>query len=184
MVPTFIRVASTLKDLIEDKVNKGESRIIISPYLSKATLDIIGLVGNNKKKTVNFSYYVFIILEFFSSLGFNYEFNSLTSKNELAEAYDTIWNFNSTPLAITITLLSTVIPFIRQIPISTNIRFNNAIKVVERISMKLYEERRQEVKDNKLVGKDLLSLLIMINQDLPIEDKMTDEELKFQVINI
>lgn len=50
--------------------------------------------------------------------------------------------------------------------------------------MKLYEERRQEVKDNKLVGKDLLSLLIMINQDLPIEDKMTDEELKFQVINI
>ncbi|CAB4416759.1 unnamed protein product [Rhizophagus irregularis] len=158
MVPTFIRVASTLKDLIEDKVNKGESRIIISPYLSKATLDIIGLVG------------------------FNYEFNSLTSKNELAEAYDTIWNFNSTPLAITITLLSTVIPFIRQIPISTNIRFNNAIKVVERISMKLYEERCQEVKDNKLVGKDLLSLLIMINQDLPIEDKMTDEELKFQIM--
>ncbi|RGB32159.1 cytochrome P450 [Rhizophagus diaphanus] len=158
MVPTFIRVASTLKDLIEDKVNKGESRIIISPYLSKATLDVIGLVG------------------------FNYEFNSLTSKNELAEAYDTIWNFNSTPLAITITLLSTVIPFIRQIPISTNIRFNNAIKVVERISMKLYEERRQEVKDNKLVGKDLLSLLIMINQDLPIEDKMTDEELKFQIM--
>lgn len=49
MVPTFIRVSTTLKDLIEDKVNKGESRIIISPYLSKATLDIIGLVGNKKK---------------------------------------------------------------------------------------------------------------------------------------
>jgi hypothetical protein len=47
--------------------------------------------------------------------------------------------------------------------------------------MKLYEERFQEIKENKFVGKDLLSLLIMINQDLPIEEKMTDEELKFQV---
>ncbi|GBC03524.1 hypothetical protein RclHR1_05180001 [Rhizophagus clarus] len=158
MVPTFIRVASTLTDLIEDKVDRGESKIVISPYLSKATLDIIGIVG------------------------FNYEFNSLTSQNELAEAYDVIWNFNTTPLAITITILSSVIPFIRKIPISTNIRHDNAIKVVERISMKLYKERCQDVKENKLVGKDLLSLLIMINQDLPIEEKMTDEELKFQIM--
>ncbi|PKK55515.1 cytochrome P450 [Rhizophagus irregularis] len=45
MVPTFIRVASTLKELIEDKINKGESEINLTPYISKATLDIIGLVG-------------------------------------------------------------------------------------------------------------------------------------------
>ncbi|CAB4412564.1 unnamed protein product [Rhizophagus irregularis] len=67
MVPTFIRVASTLKELIEDKINKGESEINLTPYISKATLDIIGLVG------------------------FNYEFNSLTSSNELADAYATLF---------------------------------------------------------------------------------------------
>ena len=45
MIPTFIRVAFTLKGLIEDKVNLGESEINLTPYLSKATLDVIGLVG-------------------------------------------------------------------------------------------------------------------------------------------
>ncbi|CAG8659026.1 20135_t:CDS:2, partial [Rhizophagus irregularis] len=44
MVPTFIRVASTLKELIEDKINKGESEINLTPHISKATLDVIGLV--------------------------------------------------------------------------------------------------------------------------------------------
>jgi hypothetical protein len=45
MVPTFIRVAFTLKNLIEDKVNLGESNINLTPYISKATLDVIGIVG-------------------------------------------------------------------------------------------------------------------------------------------
>ena len=49
MVPTFIHVAFTLKGLIEDKLNRGESKINLSPYLSKAALDIIGLVGKGKK---------------------------------------------------------------------------------------------------------------------------------------
>ncbi|CAB4433322.1 unnamed protein product [Rhizophagus irregularis] len=53
MVPTFIQVAFTLKSLIENKVNLGESEINLTPHISKATLDVIGLVG------------------------FNYEFNSL-----------------------------------------------------------------------------------------------------------
>ena len=45
MVPTFTRIALTLKDLIEDKVNLGESNIILTSYISEATLDVIGLVG-------------------------------------------------------------------------------------------------------------------------------------------
>jgi hypothetical protein len=47
MVPSFTRVALTLKDLIEDKVSTGESRINLTPYISRATLDVIGLVGEN-----------------------------------------------------------------------------------------------------------------------------------------
>ena len=45
MIPTFVQVASTLKDLIENKVNLGESNINLTPYISKATLDVIGSVG-------------------------------------------------------------------------------------------------------------------------------------------
>jgi len=49
MVPSFVHVALTLKGLIEDKLNKGETKINLIPYFSKATLDIIGLVGKGKK---------------------------------------------------------------------------------------------------------------------------------------
>ena len=45
MVPSFTRVALTFKDLIEKKINVGESSINLSSYISKATLDVIGLVG-------------------------------------------------------------------------------------------------------------------------------------------
>jgi hypothetical protein len=45
MIPSFTRVALTLKGLIEDKVNIGESKIDLTPYISQTTLDIIGLVG-------------------------------------------------------------------------------------------------------------------------------------------
>jgi hypothetical protein len=49
MIPTFTRVASTLKDLIEGEIKLGESNINLTPYLSKATLDVIGLVGKKLK---------------------------------------------------------------------------------------------------------------------------------------
>jgi hypothetical protein len=49
MVPTFIRVTSTLKGLIENEINQGKSNINLTPYISKTTLDIIGLVGERKK---------------------------------------------------------------------------------------------------------------------------------------
>jgi hypothetical protein len=49
MVPTFTRVASILISLIENKMDLGESNIILAPYISKTTLDIIGLVGEKIK---------------------------------------------------------------------------------------------------------------------------------------
>ena len=52
MVPVFTRVALTLKGLIEDKVNAGESRINLTSYVSKATLDVIGLVCKKIKKFI------------------------------------------------------------------------------------------------------------------------------------
>ena len=58
MVPSFNRVAWTLKGLIEDMVGTKESRINLTPYISRTTLDIIGLVGENLFSMLH-SIYVF-----------------------------------------------------------------------------------------------------------------------------
>ncbi|UZO03370.1 uncharacterized protein OCT59_023777 [Rhizophagus irregularis] len=47
MVPIFIHVSSILKGLIENEINQGNSNINLTPYISKAALDIIGLVAYN-----------------------------------------------------------------------------------------------------------------------------------------
>ncbi|GBC32723.2 hypothetical protein RIR_jg12116.t1 [Rhizophagus irregularis DAOM 181602=DAOM 197198] len=130
MVPTFTRIASKLISVItEDTINLGESKIKIAPYLSKATLDIIGLVG------------------------FNYEFNTLTSPNELANAYNAI----VTP--------PTILHF-----------------MLDRESKNLVKRKLKEADIGELKGDDLLSVLININKTLPIEEKLTDEELKNQIM--
>ncbi|PKC01432.1 cytochrome P450 [Rhizophagus irregularis] len=158
MVPSFVRIGSTLKGLIEEKLNSGETNINLTPYISKATLDVIGLVG------------------------FNYEFNSLTSQNELAIAYDSIFNNPVTTLRIVLNLLSNYVPSVREIPIEANKRFKNACATIDRVSKRLVEERYNEAKNGELKGKDLLSLLININNKLPAEEKMTDDELKYQIM--
>jgi len=56
MVPTFVKVASTLKELLEAEINKGEPKINFTPYLSKVALDIIGLVGKRKRNFFFFWY--------------------------------------------------------------------------------------------------------------------------------
>ncbi|CAI2170100.1 576_t:CDS:2 [Funneliformis geosporum] len=153
MVPTFSNVALKLISLLEDKLDKGESKINLSPYISKATLDVIGLVG------------------------FNYEFNSLTSQSELAEAYEIF----STDLTL-LGNIAVYLPLIRKIPIEINKKFNNASRVIERESSKLMEEKYKDYKNNKLNGHDLLSILINLNKTLPIEEKLTDVELKYQIM--
>src|SRR3954452_22445725 len=100
-------------------------------------------------------------------LGFNYEFNSLTSSNELAEAYAHLTNFPSTTLRIVLTSLSNNIPSVTKIPINEYKKYNNACGVIEQVSNKLIEEKYREDRDNKLNGKDLLSLLIHTNKTLP-----------------
>ncbi|GET02547.1 cytochrome P450 [Rhizophagus clarus] len=127
MIPSFTRMASLLINLIEDKVNSGESNIALAPYISKATLDIIGLVG------------------------FNYEFNSLSSPNDLANAYSSIVS-SLTPLRYMIGRLASYFPLIR----------------------------KAEFDDLK--GADLLSVLININKTFSIEERMTDDELKNQIM--
>ncbi|GET00320.1 cytochrome P450 [Rhizophagus clarus] len=80
-------------------------------------------------------------------------------------------------------MLSNYVPFIRNIPKNVNKKFKSACKVINRVSKKLIEEKYIEAENRELKEKDLLSFLININKTLPIEEKMIDEELKYQVIN-
>ncbi|PKC13456.1 cytochrome P450 [Rhizophagus irregularis] len=155
MVPTFIRVTSTLKGLIKNEINQGNSNINLTPYISKTTLDIIG------------------------SVGFSYEFNSLTSSNELA---DSVFNAPLNTLRVAVILIANYIPFIKDILIGTNVEFKNACAVISRVSKKLVEEKYKEAENGELKNKDLLSLLINTNKILPDEEIMTYEELKNQAI--
>ncbi|CAI2167898.1 11269_t:CDS:2, partial [Funneliformis geosporum] len=124
MIPTFIHAASKLTGLIEGEVNEGETKVVLTHYLTNATLDIIGLVG------------------------FNHEFNSLTSPSELAEAYELLFSVSPSISSIFISIVAGYIPFIRKIPIEINKRFNKSKEVIDRESIKLMKEKYNDDKNN------------------------------------
>ena len=95
----------------------------------------------------------------------------MTSQNELADAYNDIFNLGHSTLRIIMNLSSNYIPSIRKIPIRANKTFNNACKIIERVSNKLIEEKFNQAKNDKLNENNLISLLININKTLPIEEK-------------
>ncbi len=99
----------------------------------------------------------------------------------MAEAYNSVMS-NTTTLSVMIGMLSHYVPILRKIPIAINKKYNNAREVTERESKRLIEEKYDDDKNDKLDGKDLLSLLININKTLPIEEKMTDDEMRYQVV--
>ncbi|CAG8468662.1 13815_t:CDS:2 [Gigaspora margarita] len=150
MIPTFIQGGHQLKDhwinLIGDK---KEERISITSLISQVTLDIIGLIG------------------------FNYEFNSLKVKSELAKAYEIMNSYNTSPL---FGVLIDFFPFVRKLPFDYNIRYNNSLKIASKISENLVIEH----KNNPIKGKDLLSLLVETNEVTPDHEKLTHDELVSQ----
>ncbi|RGB39336.1 cytochrome P450, partial [Rhizophagus diaphanus] len=66
--------------------------------------------------------------------------------------------------------------------IEINRKFTNACAVVNRESEELVKRKLKEAETRELKGSDLLSVLININKTLPIEEKLTDKELKNQIM--
>ncbi|CAG8485892.1 5849_t:CDS:2, partial [Scutellospora calospora] len=159
MVPTIVRVAHQSKEIWKSQINDNkETKLIISTFLSKVTLDIIGLVG------------------------FKYEFNNITSENEVASAYTRLFHHKRTAFNVAVSLLVNYIPWIRKLPLPRNREIRRCIKIIEKASLKLVEERREFIRKGKPIGKDLLSLLITINENLPEVEKMSDKELQYQIM--
>ncbi|CAJ0650557.1 5296_t:CDS:2 [Entrophospora sp. SA101] len=108
MVPTIINVTNKLNDMLNDVIGNQDEKLIvnINSYISKATLDIIGLVG------------------------FQYEFNSLSSENELAAAYDEIFNPKITFMNFLLMVISDKFKWIRYLPFEANIKLINSVKIM------------------------------------------------------
>ncbi|CAG8465911.1 15192_t:CDS:2, partial [Cetraspora pellucida] len=154
MLPTFIQAGHKLKDAWLKKIgNKKEERITITALIPKITLDVIGLVG------------------------FNYEFNSITSDSELARAYHSI--INKTPSFVYMELLN-IFPFIKKIPTSYNNQYWDSIKTIDNVTEKLIAEQ----KNATVRGKDFLSLLIKMNENLPVNEQLTHNELRSLIMTL
>src|SRR5438045_2256886 len=88
-------------------------------------------------------------------LGFSYEFNSLTSNNELAESYKMVFSIENRRNVL-LRLLSNYIPFFNKIPIKSNLRIKEASRVIDQVSNKLVTEKLDKAKLGELEGNDLL----------------------------
>ncbi|KAJ7718641.1 cytochrome P450 [Mycena metata] len=140
----------------------GTARVEIVSWLSKATLDIIGLAG------------------------FNYNINALGAEHgdtpdELAEAFETVvksetgFNF--------FRLLQVLFPVLQSIPV----RPTKSQATIMRIGRKLLADSKQEIKANGTFetgrARDLLNLLVRANtsKDIPANQQLSDEDVIAQV---
>ncbi|CAG8710361.1 2859_t:CDS:2, partial [Racocetra persica] len=154
MLPTIVQAGHKLKDIWMKQIgNKKEKQITITDLVPKTTLDIIGLVG------------------------FNYEFNSITSKSELAQAYNSIASNNHSSIYLA---LVRFFPSIRKLPTSSNKKLYNSIKTINNISERLIAKQRSSL----VRGTDLLSLLVKANDNLPVDEQLTHKELTGQVMTM
>nr|CAG8481544.1 9731_t:CDS:2 [Entrophospora candida] len=108
MVPTIINVTNKLNNVLNDVIGDQDEKLItnINSYISKATLDIIGLVG------------------------FQYEFNSLSSENELATAYEALFNVKLTFKSFMLLVISNKLRWFRSLPFEENIKMTKSVKIM------------------------------------------------------
>ncbi|EIN04552.1 cytochrome P450 [Punctularia strigosozonata HHB-11173 SS5] len=168
----FLDKAALLRDawLAEARKNgtAAPTRIDALAWLSRATLDIIGLAG------------------------FNYSFDSLEGgkPNELNEAMATM--FSATEGSRFWTLLQARIPILRKIPTERDRTIEYAQNTMKRIGYALISERKAAIRAEKhgahvekgdVQGRDLLSLLIKSNMavDIPEEQRLSDHDILSQI---
>ncbi|KAH9937781.1 cytochrome P450 [Epithele typhae] len=169
----FLNKSIELRDAWDIQIPGNSSlRIDVLKWLSRATLDIIGLAG------------------------FNYEFNAINPRgppNELSEAFGQIFDPANRPSALSGLRIMT--PFLNELlPDAESRRQAKAQRAMRRIGMQLVQEKKAAIaaegtiKDTKLEesgsgidlrGRDLLTLLLKANMatDIPENQKLSDEDV-------
>lgn len=170
----FISKSIKLRDVWSTMTVASEhaTRIDIMPWLSKMTLDVIGLAG------------------------FNYEFDALNATdkpNELNQAFTVMFSAGQ-QLSI-LPILKAWIPLLRWIPSDRDRKIDAAQKTMGRIGSQLLHdakaavisshgaEKGGSIEKSSLQGRDLLSLLVRANMatDIPENQRISDEDVLAQV---
>ncbi|KAH7929281.1 cytochrome P450 [Leucogyrophana mollusca] len=175
LTEVFLAKSIKLRDVLMS-VSKDESgnakRTDIMAWLSRMTLDVIGLAG------------------------FNYEFNALDAndkQNELNEAFSTM--FSAGRDASVLPMLQGWIPPLRAIPTDRGRKIGVAQKTMGRIGRELLRDAKAAVmasqgdgkngviEKSSMQGRDLLTLLVRANMatDIPDSQKLSDEDVLAQV---
>lgn len=178
LTPIFFQKANQLRDIWTAELReKGPQTMDIMSWISRATLDVIGLAG------------------------FDYKFDALTEgeeTNELSKAFSTLFRSSSTNRGATnvLNLIRSSFPALRFLFPKPPPEFIFAKETMDRIGRELLHMRKiggngdkekgtalpDSVRDN-LKGRDLLSVLVNANMDTDIPDsqRLTDEEVLAQV---
>ncbi|KAJ7864476.1 cytochrome P450 [Mycena olivaceomarginata] len=159
----FVQKSVELRDIWSSQMaESGIARVDVLAWLSKATLDMIGLAG------------------------FNYKFNSLASEDqtELAAAFAT--TVETGQEMVPLRILQAWVPAFRFLS-----KLDRALEkpqaVMQRIGLRLIQESKDEMAQSgtfeKGRSRDLLSLLVRANtaKDLPASQRLSDEDVLAQV---
>ncbi|KAJ7192531.1 cytochrome P450 [Mycena pura] len=144
----------------------GVARIEVLSWLSKATLDVIGLAG------------------------FNYDINALgategTAPDELAAAFEA--GFAAETSFSLIRFLQMRVPLLRRFPSRQDREVAVAQAAMRRIGRRLLAESKRDIRENGTFeagrGRDLLTLLVRANtaKDIPTHQQLSDEDVIAQV---
>ncbi|KAG8735670.1 hypothetical protein FRC10_010286 [Ceratobasidium sp. 414] len=166
LVPVFWNKANELRDIWLDMMkgsSQGSAVINVLPWLTRATLDIIGVAG------------------------FDYHFNSLANEDEdeLAKAFAKIFQAGQelTPSSF----LKNFIPGLRLLPDARSERLKTNKEIMNRIGKRLVEEKKAALTEEQKIGsaaqgRDLLTLLIKSNMAYENEgQRMSNEEVLGQI---
>ncbi|RIB19591.1 cytochrome P450 [Gigaspora rosea] len=135
-------------------------------------------IGNKEEERITITAMIpKVTLDVIGLVGFNYEFNSTTSNSELAQAYKLAVSRNSSQFYETFEAL---FPFIRKLPTPFYSQFHDSIKIIKNVSENLVAEKQHAT----VQGKDLLSLLVKANENLPVDEQLTHDELHSQVMTL
>ncbi|KAF8061719.1 cytochrome P450 [Lyophyllum atratum] len=159
----FVAKSLQLRDIwAADNANHGgTSRIDILSWLSRTTLDIIGLAG------------------------FNYSFNALNEdhkENELNAAFSTVFHAGTTMSLIPI--LRAWFPIFRFLRAEKDVEIKQSQQTMARIGNGLLRESKASIREKSAWKcRDLLSLLVKSNMatDIPENQRMSDEDVLAQV---
>ncbi|KAJ7652788.1 cytochrome P450 [Mycena polygramma] len=163
LTPIFFAKALELRNIWASQAASGVVRLDAVSWLSRATLDIIGLAG------------------------FNYDFNSLSSDRptELATAFANIMHVSAKLSAMD--MLQAWLPALRIIPTKYRAVAHKSQAMMNRIGRKILSDSKDEIAQSRSSmtkrGRDLLSLLVRANtsKEVSPRQRLSDEEVLAQV---